>query len=466
MGPTQTLCEFSANLSRRDIPDDVFERALYITLDGLGCGLFAAKLDWSARAVHALTEDEDGGRAAIWGWNQPASATLSALLNGTFIQGSELDDYHPYPLHSASVVLPSVLGAAAHANQLTGEEACIAIVIGFETGPRIAKSMGGWNILRQGWHCGSVYGAIASAVAASRALALDALQTEDALGIAATQACGLMSAQFESMVKRMNHGFAARNGLTGAMLARRGFTGIRAVLEREYGGFATVFTGGNFDLSAVTDGLGEDWELRNIGIKPPWTSMGVLHTPIEAVCDMKREGLAAEDVESVRVGLTEIGYKHGGWQLERPAAVVGAQMNVAYAVAVTLLDGEPSLEQFSPPRINSDEVWHLMERVETYVSPDLDELGEPGIRFASRVEVTTRSGATLEREIVYPVGDPRRRPFSNDEIVAKFRRITNYVMEEDRQQRVIEAVLGLPSAPNTSLLVEALSGHVRAPLNE
>jgi aconitate decarboxylase len=43
--------------------------------------------------------------------------------------------------------------------------------------------------------------------------------------MAATQSCGLMSAQFESMAKRMQHGFASRNGLTAAALAASGYVG-------------------------------------------------------------------------------------------------------------------------------------------------------------------------------------------------------------------------------------------------
>jgi 2-methylcitrate dehydratase PrpD len=44
--------------------------------------------------------------------------------------------------------------------------------------------------------------------------------------MAAAQCCGLMSAQLESMVKRMQHGFASRDGLTAAALAASGYVGI------------------------------------------------------------------------------------------------------------------------------------------------------------------------------------------------------------------------------------------------
>jgi aconitate decarboxylase len=68
---------------------------------------------------------------------------------------------------------------------------------------------------------------------------------EDALGIACTQACGLMSAQFESEVKRMHHGFAARNGFLAAFLAKGEYVGIKKVLERSYGGYLAMFGQGS-----------------------------------------------------------------------------------------------------------------------------------------------------------------------------------------------------------------------------
>jgi len=42
---------------------------------------------------------------------------------------------------------------------------------------------------------------------------------------------------YESMVKRMQHGFASRNGLTAAALAAAGYVGIKRVFERPYGGW-------------------------------------------------------------------------------------------------------------------------------------------------------------------------------------------------------------------------------------
>ena len=158
------------------------------------------------------------------------------MLNGTFIQGFELDDYHQSaPLHSNAIVLPALLAAAQYNNrgttsaksQVTGADFLLATIVGYEVGPRVGLALNGGHMLSQGWHSGAVFGPSASAAAVSKLLELPPPMIEDALGTACTQACGLMSAQFESMVKRMHHGFASRSGLFAALMASEGYTGIK-----------------------------------------------------------------------------------------------------------------------------------------------------------------------------------------------------------------------------------------------
>lgn len=54
-----------------------------------------------------------------------------------------------------------------------------------------------------------------------------------------------MAAQYEGMIKRVQHAFAARNGLFGALIARTGYVGIKKVFERTYGGFLAQFSLGS-----------------------------------------------------------------------------------------------------------------------------------------------------------------------------------------------------------------------------
>src|SRR5262245_66471493 len=114
-GATRVVARFLARTTLADIPPEVVARAKHLILDGFGCGLLSAKLDWSQRAVAALQALDGEGRASVWGWKAKVPPMSAALLNGTFIQGFELDDYHSLgPLHSEACALPAVLATAEH----------------------------------------------------------------------------------------------------------------------------------------------------------------------------------------------------------------------------------------------------------------------------------------------------------------------------------------------------------------
>ena len=461
-GPTAALCEFAAETQLADVPADVIERATHLILDGLGCGLFAAKLDHSQRAVRALTGPVAGGGTSIWGWGRTTEPVTAAVLNGTFVQGFELDDYHERgPLHSQSCVLPAMLSALSLGAEVSGEDVLLAALLGFETGPRIGASLGGLNLIARGWHCGPINGTISSAVGVGRTLGLDVRHMEYAIGIAATQACGLMSAQYEAMVKRMHSGFAARNGLLAGMLAQQDFTGIDAVLEREYGGFAACFTQGEADLSKLTDELGTRWELTSISVKP-YSCMGGLHTAVDAMRKLRQDdGIAAEDIVHIDVGLPEAMHSHGGWRPQRPATSTGAQMNIAYAIAVTALEGTAFVHQYAPDHLDSDAVWGLIDRIETYRNPEFDALGEDG-RWSCLLDVETRDGKHHRCDVRHPLGSPTH-PLSNEDIRKKFDSLTELVLEPAEAQAIHDAVMGLADAPDASALLKALSVEARDP---
>jgi aconitate decarboxylase len=245
-GPTGQLATWLARTTLADIPAEVRSRARYLLLDGVGCLLVGAQLPWSRTGVEAVTALDGEGASMIAGWGKTTSAPSAAMLNSSFIQGFELDDYFPpAPLHANSIVLPALMAAAGQKPDTTGAQFLLGAILGYEVGPRVGLALHGPQMLSRGWHSGVVFGPPAAAAAAGSLYGLTAAGFEDALGIAATQSCGLMSAQFESMVKRMQHGFAARNGLYAAALASGGYVGIKRVFERGYGGFLSVFGEGH-----------------------------------------------------------------------------------------------------------------------------------------------------------------------------------------------------------------------------
>src|SRR5882757_1954898 len=392
LGPTGTLASWVAELSLDDVPAVVLERAKHLLLDGLGCALIGAQLPWSRTATDAVLAIDGRGDTVVIGTGHTASPPTAAVLNGTFVQGFELDDFHPIaPVHSCSLVIPALLSTASSLRTVSGADTLLAAIAGFEVGPRVGYTLHGAEMLNRGWHSGSVFGTHSAAMASGKLRTLSPAQLEDALGLAATQSAGLMAAQFEAMSKRMHHGLAARNGFYAAGLAAAGYTGIKRVFEREYGGFLSVFGEGHDpDASLLTGQLGERWETELIMVKS-YAAMGGLHGAIECACGI-RKSIAPQDISRVDITVGETVYKHGWWRPERPLTPIGAQMNIGYATAAALLDGNVLPEQFTPERLDSDDIWSLIANTSVHLDASLANAPITE-RFRTDVAVTTRDGA-------------------------------------------------------------------------
>jgi 2-methylcitrate dehydratase PrpD len=385
------------------------------------------------------------------------------MVNSSFIQGFELDDYHPLaPLHSNSIILPAMLAAAPLLGRVSGERFLLGAILGYETGPRVGQALGGLDMLSRGWHSGVVFGPIASAAAAGTLYGLDAAGFEDAFGMAATQSCGLMSAMYESMVKRMQHGFASRNGLTAAALAASGYVGIKRVFERPYGGWLAAFGEGHPTYpEEIYAGLGHLWETERIAVKA-YSAMGLLHAAIDAALEL-RSKVDVSQIQRIDIDMAEAAYAHGGWKAERPLEVIGAQMNVAYAVAVALLDGEVLVDQFSQERINSDDVWNLIDRTLTHHEKAYDTLPVDE-KLTTQVRLTFNDGTTRAAKVVHPRGTGDRN-LTNAEIRDKYIKLTHRGISVDRQAAIEKAVLNIDTLDDVTQLIALLTPTVQSPLD-
>jgi 2-methylcitrate dehydratase PrpD len=467
-GVTGRLVTWIHDLTWDDVPGAVRARAAHLLLDGLGCALVGARLPWSRLATEAVLGVEGGGDAVVIGTGRTTTPSGAALLNSTYIQGFELDDFHPLaPLHSASLLVPSLLATASHTGRpVSGRDLLLAAIVGFEVGPRIGTSIGGTTMLSRGWHSGPVFGASSAAAACAKLRGLDPAQTEDALGFAATQSAGLMSAQYEAMGKRMQHGFAARNGFYSAALASVGYTGIDQVYEREYGGYVAVYGEGHpTDPEAIVRGLGEHWETTMAMVKS-WAVMGGLHGAVQAAQALRARlgGRTIErPIERIDIRVGDVVYHHGWWPPHRPLEAIGGQMNIGYATAVTLLDGTALPEQFTAARLDADDVWHLLDRTHVTLDRSIDDLPLTE-RFQTHLTLTFADGSTDTETVISPHGNPFD-PITDDEVVAKFRSLADRVMEPERAAAIVDAVHGLEAAASIAPLVELLAGPVARALD-
>lgn len=453
---TLGIAKFVSGLQYEAIPPEVRARIKLLILDSLGCALYGSHLEWCRILQDTLTRVDQTRDCAIWGTSHRLSTPHAALVNGTEVQGFELDDVHRAGvLHVGAVVLPALISLAETHPSMTGRDFLTAAVAGYEIGPRVGLCMGPEHI-GQGWHSGATLGVFSAAAGAARGLGLNVDKTVHALGIAGTQAAGLMAAQYGAMVKRMHAGRASQSGLYGALFAEGGLTGIINVLESEYGGFCTTFSRSTdrFNLAELTAGFGEVWQTMAIALKF-YSCVGSNHTTLDAIRELQEQKhFSAHDIERIKVHGSQVTMDHVGWKYQ-PQGLTSAQLNLPFCVATYLLEGDCFVEQFNDSIVADPARMALAEKVDVYHDADITGRGAK-FRHMVRVEVVLKSGETLSCTKEYARGSERN--FASDaDVIAKFEKLARHALPQAQVEALRDAVLGMDELPSARQLAELLT---------
>lgn len=453
---TSALAQFVANVRFEDIPAMVLKRLKLLILDSLGCAIYGVNLPWSRILMETLGEVDGDGSVSVWGTGRRLSAPHAALTNGTLVQGFELDDVHRQGvLHVGAVTLPALIAVTELRPGMTGREFLVAALAGYEVGPRVGICMGQEHI-GQGWHSGATTGVFSAAAGAARGLGLDADKTIHALGIAGTQAAGLMAAQYGAMVKRMHAGRSSQSGLYAALLAEKGFTGIVNVFESEYGGFCSTFSRSQdrFNMDALSAGLGRTFETMRISLKF-YSCVGSNHTALDAIRIMReRHPFSADDVEKFVVHGSQVTMDHVGWKY-RPEGLTSAQLNLPFCIATLMLEGDVFVDQFPEESFTDPSRIAYSNRVEVRHDPEITAKGS-NHRHMVRVETFLKDGTHLEETVEAPRGS--EESFATEELVVeKFMKLARHGINESRARELADAILNLEGLEDAGTIPKLLT---------
>src|SRR4051812_22855691 len=358
-------------------------------------------------------------QSAVFGLPMRTSASHAALINASSAHAFQLDEIHiEATLHPGSLAVPVALAVAEAEGGMAGRDLITALVAGYEVGLRIGISAKG-GMFARGYHNQGTTGAFVAGATAAHLLKLDALQTQHALGLAGSQAAGLMAVQEGAMAKGFHSGRAAQSGIYAARLARHGYTGIPDVLETPYGGFLSSLVG-DIQLPPLVSELGKRWEILKVGFKPAPASNGSIVAMAALDKIMRADKLAAEDIESVTAHVSTNTLHHCGWDYD-PAKIQGvlaAQMNLRYGMAVMALERTATTAQFTEAKMRDPVILDFVQRVKVELEPKYDGSGGK-YRVACRAVAVTRDGKEHEAEVLYRKGS-HEDPMTSAEINQKF----------------------------------------------
>ena len=424
----QRLAERIVALRYESLPADVVARSKDSVIDQLGVQLIASTMQWNDVMYRVVSASGGREEATVVNHGTRLPAHAAAFVNATFGQGCELDDGlrdqgGNTAGHAGAMTVPVAL-ALSEGKRIDGRTAIAAIVAGYETAFRLGQGMQASH--KRGFHNQSVIGPFAATAVAARLIGLDAQRTAHALAIAGSQLSGLQ--EFDrggGEAKRMHAGLATRAGIQSALLAQAGLTGPMSIFEGKRGVLRLYANSDDAGpLNAAMDRFGSEWGILRAGHKL-YPVVSNLQSPIfqmeEVIAEHK---ITAGEIQRIDVWMATHSIEHGA-SIAEPKDAMGAQVSLAFSLAIRLLRGSNDLSLYADPKMwRQPEVLRLIAIVHAH---------NDDTRFAGandrgcHMTVTLRDGRTIEKHEEYPKGQPEN-PLTHAEIEEKFRRLAGAVI--------------------------------------
>lgn len=404
----QELARFAGRARWEDVPGASQEALKKRVLDALGCAYGALEAP-PVRAIREHTADFGGNPLSTLIGGGRTSPDRAAFHNGAAVRYLDFNDAflgrgeacHP------SDNLGPVLAAAEYAGA-SGKDMLAALAVAYQVQLRLSQVA---PVRGKGFDH-STQGTYAAAAGVARALGLNADKTANAIAISGTAFNALRVTRTGSLSnwKALAYPNVAFGAIHAGFLARRGVTGPMEVFEGSKGFMDAI--AGRFEL----DWSKEDLDAVQLTIIKRYNAEGHSQSTIDAVLELRKDGLRAEDVERVDLHVFDVSYEiigPGAGDKKKVKTKEEADHSLPYLVASALLDGEMTPAQYAEDRVNRPDVQALLQKVDVHEDLALSKAfpEHQGVR----IEVRLRDGST--RSLARP---DYESPSSWEELEGKF----------------------------------------------
>lgn len=384
------LADFIANCDYAQIDDKFILDIKYRVIDWLGCAAIGIHYPQSEIARQYFVSLKGAEEATMLGACGKFPAGNAALVNGIIGHVSELDDGHRKAIgHPGSVTLPVALALGEQLNT-SGKAFLKALIVGYDLFARLGQAVNPSHY--KTWHTTGTCGAFAATATAASLMGLTSQQTCHALGIVATLASGIQES-FGTHAKALTIGNACQNAIYAATLAKRGYTGPATALTGKKGFIQSTSTGANLDTLLAPS---EAALLSDTAFYKIYASCGHTNSPLDAMFALlKQHPLDSEKIKSIIVetyGVSVDLTKDLKTQNEDVA-----KFSLPYCLAIAILFGAVSLQQFRPEVLHDPRVNSLAAKIQVIESP------EATARFPKRqakVTVLLEEGTQYESQVM------------------------------------------------------------------
>lgn len=417
---SEQLSDMAVNLRYEDLPREARKHAAVLLLDLLGSMVGSKRIESSQMAAELALELGGPEESNVIGRSRKISAPYAAFANA--IQGYAFDyadDHNESNCHPSVATIPAslALGQKLHS---TGKELIEAIALGNEVVCRLGASFLG-KTYYQGFHPTSTCGVFGVAISAAKLLKLDFKKTVWSLGIAGSQAAGIMEWNAEgSYTKRLQAGHPAMCGLLSAMLSGKGFNGPSSIFEGE-GGFLNAYSlNRQYDTNYITKDLGKMWNFSKSSIKVyPCCRYSAGHLDACLQIHAKHHP-DSKRIKKISIRSSNYTIKVLTTPLERklkPQTAVDAQFSMPYQAAAALVQGKIDIETFTEKSFKDPEILKVVPKVEWRTDEEFERRYPAS--YSCAVTVRMEDGQEFTSVVDNPKGD-YRNPVTQGEIENKF----------------------------------------------
>lgn len=428
------------------LPPKVMHDTKLRILDALTCALAAYEHPTSAMARKGAQRVSAQQPATVWGSTLKTTPEAAAFANGVMTRLLDISDTYLGKSRGHPSDMLSGLIAVAESTHCDGKSLLGAIVLAYDVYCSFVDAI---DINSKGWDQ-PVYGILGCVMGAGRLLKLDRAQMGHAIALALAPNMTLAQARrgHLSNWKGCAGANASRNAVFAAMLAQDGFTGPSAVFEGE---------GGLWDIIGRHDWPipeGRHWisETHIKGLPVCYHGQSSVYAALQLRDRVKLDDIDAIQVDAYKAAVNMMGTDANRWA---PTTHETADHSMPYCVVSALRDGEFNDHTFSHARLNDPQMLGLMAKVKVAEEPRHTAAypeAAPG-----RVRVRMKDGNTVESEVMYPKGHAKN-PMSDDEVIAKFRRMTASRLSSAKQSQVHDFIENIDEMRDVGELIALLAG--------
>ena len=455
MDPIFTVAEHIVKTRFEDLPKDVVEKVKLFVLDSLGVALPGSGAP-GVPAVSALMAKQGGKpEATVFVSGNKLSMMDAAMVNSMTVHAMDLDDLHEDAIvHPSCCQIPTAFAVAEQRASVSGKELITAIALGVDLSCRFALSIiSGMGFIRSGI-CG-IFGAVANA---AKIRNCSKEQIVNAMGIALSHTAGNAQVLVDgSLVKRMQPGFMARDGIFSVLLAENGITGPENLISGKFG-FLELYKRGETYPDRITKDLGTFFEVSNVSAKP-YPGGRFIHGPAEIGIEIsKRENLTADQIAewTIMMPQTAVSYCGSTYDPDRGNPQVMAQFCARYAGAAGIVRRDLFVPEFDEKVIRDPVIGDLARKAKVVVD---ESVKDPTATTPVSLEIKLKDGRVFTGKVQYLKGHPKKF-LTKEEFLAKFRKcvdLSPVPVSEANLSKMVELVDGLENVPDVAAIPKLLT---------